>query len=286
MNSHFSFQGTQNSAAASKYFSMPELVADMTERRSFKSAGGGNKAQISASRFPVPPASRSGVLVEENALPPSCNGTKPTTTVNSKKNKSVSFAVTSSTEKVECVAKAKSAGGKLCGKNSSKTTRKQSRSKDKSSLTVINKARSALATSDRVFTTPLKSTCSEGNQQMSKSMTGPRLMPKRSRSSPIKLEALKPHDKMKLTPSVASKEDMLMQHTSSTHCLANKNRSVQPLRSTREKDSQCSPIIHNKTFSYPLRPVTVPKVCRLPEITDVNKKTVKAHLQPQPSYTK
>ena len=259
----------------------------MTERRIFKSAGGSNKARTS-SRFPAPPASRSGVLVEEKALSPSCNSTKPTTIVNSKKIKSVSFAVTSSTEKFECVAKAKSAGGRLCGKNS-KTTRQQSKSKDKSSLTIINKARSALATSDRVVTTPLKSTRSEGSQQMSKSLTGPRLMSRRSRSSPIKLEALKPHDEMKSVsamPSIASKEDMymLMQHTGSTHALD--NRSVQPFRSTGKKDSQCSPIIRNKTFSYPLRPVTVPKVCRLPEITNVNKKTMKAHLQPQPSYTK
>ena len=278
---------------------MPECGVDEIRRRRFKSRGS-NKTK--APSFVAPPPSRTGDLVNEVTISqsPSCKSKrnmsvetvmsvirpKPTTTVNSKKNKSVSFAVTSSTEKVECVAKAKSAGGKLCGKNSSKTTRKQSRSKDKSSLTVINKARSALATSDRVFTTPLKSTCSEGNQQMSKSMTGPRLMPKRSRSSPIKLEALKPHDEMKSTPSVASKEDMLLQHTSSTHCLANKNCSVQSLKSTGEKDSQCSPIIHNKTFSNPLRPVTVPKVCRLPEITDVSKKTVKEHLQPQPSYTK
>ena len=77
-----------------------------------------------------------------------------------------------------------------------------------------------------------------------------------------------------------------MQCTSSSHALDNKTRSVEPFRSIGEKDSQCSPIIRNKTFSYPHRPVTVPKVCRLPEITDVNKKTMKAHLQPQPSYTK
>ena len=280
----------------------------MTERRSFKSAGGSNKARISASRFPVPPASRSGVLVEEKALSPSCNSTKPTTTVNSKKIKSVSFAVTSSTEKVECVAKAKSAGSRLCGKNSSKTTRKQSKSKDKSSLTVINKARSALATSDRVVTTPLKSTRSEGSQQMSKSITGPRLMmPKRSRSSPIKLEALKPHDEMKSLPSIASKEDMMVQHTSSTHCLANKKRSVRNVQSfilstsPEKNDSQHMHVQGNRSVSStqsssttsvrsktPLRPTTVQRFSPLPPITDVHKntQTTEAHLQPQPSYTK
>ena len=296
---------------------MPECGVDEIRRRRFKSRGS-NKTK--APSFVAPPPSRTGDLVNEVTISqsPSCKSKrnmsvetvmsvirpKPTTTVNSKKNKSVSFAVTSSTEKVECVAKAKSAGGKLCGKNSSKTTRKQSRSKDKSSLTVINKARSALATSDRVFTTPLKSTCSEGNQQMSKSMTGPRLMPKRSRSSPIKLEALKPHDKMKLTPSVASKEDMLMQHTSSTHALDNMKRSVRNVilsTSPEKSDSQhmhvqgsrsVSPTQSSSTTSVrsktPLRPTTVQRFSPLPPITDINKntQTMEAHLQPQPSYTK
>ena len=300
----------------------------MIRRRRFKSRGS-NKTK--APSFVAPPPSRTGDLVNEVTISqyPSCKSKrnmsvetvmsvispKPTTTVNSKKNKSVSFAVTSSTEKFECVAKAKSAGGSLCGKNSSKTTRKQSKSKDKSSLTVINKTRSALATSDRVITTPLKSARSEGSQQMTKSMTGPRLMPKRSRSSPIKLEALKPHDEMKSMPSVASKEDALMQHTSSTHCLANKNRSVQPsthalkrsvrnviLSTSREKsDSQhmhvqgsrsVSPTQSSSTTSVrsktPLRPTTVQRFSPLPPITDIHKntQTTEAHLQPQPSYTK
>ena len=295
----------------------------MIRRRRFKSRGS-NKAK--APSFVAPPPSRSGDLVNEVAISqsPSCKSKSnmsvetvmsvirpnPTTTVNSKKSKSVSFAVTSSTEKVECVAKAKSAGGRLCAKNSSKTTRKQSKSKDKSSLTIINKARSALATSDRVVTTPLKSTRSEGSQQMSKSMTGPRLMPRRSRSSPIKLEVLKPHDEMKLVsamPSIASKEDMLMQHTSSTHCLANKKRSVrniqsfilstspgkndsqhmhvQESRSVLTAQSSSTTSVRSKT---PLGPTTVQRFSPLPPITDVHKntQTTEAHLQPQPSFTK
>ena len=292
----------------------------MTRRRRFKSRGS-NKTK--APSFVAPPPSTSGDLVNEVTISqsPLCKSKsnmsvetvmsvirpKPTTTINSKKNKSVSFAVTSSTEKVECVAKAKSAGSRLCGKNSSKTTRKRSKSKDKSSLTVINKARSALATSDRVVTTPLKSTRSEGSQQMSKSMTDPRLMPRRSRSSPIKLEALKPHDEMKSLPSIASKEDMMMQHTSSTHCLANKKRSVRSVQSfilsmsPEKNDSQHMHVQGSRSVSStqsssttsvrsktPLRPTTVQRFSPLPPITDVHKntQTTEAHLQPQPSYTK
>ena len=290
-----SFQGrilTQNSAAASRSFSMPEL---QTEGRSFRSAGANTP-----SWFPAPPPSRSDLTQEKaNEVTISqCPCTSksnvsvkplksilrknPTTT---KKAKSVSFALPSSTEELECVAKTKSAGAKLCGKNSSKTTRQQSKSKDKSSLTTVNKARSAFATSDRVVTTLLKPARSEGSQQMSKSVTGPRLMPRRSRSSPIKLEALKPQDEMKSVPSLPSitSEDMLMQHTSA---LEPKKAFIRSFRRTEKRDSQCTPIIRNKTFSYPLRPVTLPKVCTLPKITDVSKKTMKAHLQPQPSYTK
>ena len=299
---------------------MPERGVDMTRRRRFKSRGS-NKTK--APSFVAPPPSRSGDLVNEVTISqsPLCKSKsnisvetvmsvirpKPTTTINSKKNKSVSFVVTSSTEKVECVAKAKSAGSRLCGKNSSKTTRKQSKSMDKSSLTVINKARSALATSDRVVTTPLKLTRSEGSQQMSKSMTGPRLMPRRSRSSPIKLEALKPHDEMKSLPSIASKEDMMVQHTSSTHCLANKKRSVRNVQpfilstSPEKNDSQHMHVQGSRSVSStqsssttsvrsktPLRPTTVQRFSPLPPITDVHKntQTTEAHLQPQPSYTK
>ena len=278
---------------------MPELGGDVIRRRRFKSR---SSNKVKAPSFVAPPPSRSGHLIAEKANEvtisqrPSCTS-KSNASVESltsilhknpatMKAKSVSFALTSSTEKLECVPKAKSAEAKLCGKNGSKTTRQQSKSKDKSSLTTINKARSAFATSDRVVTTPLKPARSEGSQQMSKSVTGPRLMPRRSRSSPIKLEALKPlKEMMSVSPlaSITSEEDMLMQQTSA---LEPKKSSVRSTRSTGKRDSQCSPIIRTKTFSYPLRPVTLPKVCALPEITDVSKKTMKARLQPQPSYTK
>ena len=278
---------------------MPELRGNVIRRRRFKSR---SSNKVKAPSFVVPPPSRSGHLIAEKAnevatSQRSSYTSKSNTRVESLKSilrknptttkpaKSVSFALPSSTEELECVAKAKSARAKLCGKNSSKITRQQSKSKDKSSLTTVNKARSAFATSDRIVTTSLKPARSEGSQQMSKSVAGPRLMPRRSRSSPIKLEVLKPQDEMKSVPSLPSitSEDMLMQHTSA---LEPKKAFIRSFRRTEKRDSQCTPIIRNKTFSYPLRPVTLPKVCTLPKITDVSKKTMKAHLQPQPSYTK
>ena len=159
---------------------MPQLGGDVIRRRRFKSR---SSNKVKAPSFVAPPPSRSGHLIAEKANEvttsqrPSCTSKSntrvesltsilhknPTTTM---KAKSISFALTSSTEKLECIAKAKSAGAKLCGKNGSKTTRQQSKSKDKSSLTTVNKARSAFATSDRVVTTPLKPARSEGSQQI------------------------------------------------------------------------------------------------------------------------
>ena len=280
---------------------MPELRGDVIRRRRFKSR---SSNKVKAPSFVAPPPSRSGHLIAEKANEvttsqcPSYTSKSNTrveplksilrkNSTTTKPAKSVSFALPSSTEELECVAKAKSAGAKLCGKNSSKTTRQQSKSKDKSSLTAVNKARSAFATSDRIVTTSLKPARSEGSQQMSRSVTGPRLMPRRSRSSPIKLEALKPQDEMKSVPSLASitSEDMLMQQTSSTHCFADEKHSV---RSSSTISVRCK---------SPLPPLQAPLVQRfsplpplppLPAITDVHKttQTVEAHLQPQPSYTK
>ena len=301
---------------------MPQLGGDVIRRRRFKSR---SSNKVKAPSFVAPPPSRSGHLIAEKANEvtisqrPSCTS-KSNASVESltsilhknpatMKAKSVSFALTSSTEKLECVPKAKSAEAKLCGKNGSKTTRQQSKSKDKSSLTTINKARSAFATSDRVVTTPLKPARSEGSQQMSKSVTGPRLMPRRSRSSPIKLEALKPHDEMKSVsplPSITSEEDMLMQQTSSTLCFADKKHSVRNVQSLilrpspERKDSPHMHVQGSRSVLPAQSSSTISVRCKtplptrfsplppLPAITDVHKntQTVETHLQPQPSYTK